>query len=118
MKTMMLKGFSLLMLLAFVICLISCDVEKYNKYNKQINLNVDLDEKIELNALFPNSGMDNSSFANGWTTKYFEEKTGYKVNYSQAIDNQQMNHYLLKPYKFQILIYIHGIALEQLKCYS
>ena len=88
MKRVMLKVVSLLMIFAFVVCLISCDVEKFNKYNKNINLNVNLDEKIELNALFPNSGMDNSSFENGWTTKYFEKQTGYKVNYTQVIDNQ------------------------------
>ena len=88
MKRVMLKVVSLLMIFAFVVCLISCDVEKFNKYNKNINLNVNIDEKIELNALFPNSGMDNSSFENGWTTKYFEKQTGYKVNYTQVIDNQ------------------------------
>ena len=80
--------FSLLLVFALAISLSKCDVEQFNKYNKQIDLNVYLDEKPELNTLFPNSGMDSSSFANGWTTKYFEEMTGYKVKYNQAIDNQ------------------------------
>ena len=88
MRKIILRVFSLIVVFAFTVCLASCDVEKFNKYNKQIDLNVYLDQKPELNVLFPNSGMDNSSFESGWTTKYFEEKTGYKVNYSQALDNQ------------------------------
>lgn len=90
MKTKFLKPVILFIVFFLVFCLNACDfdVEKFNKYNKQINLNVKLDEKIELNTLFPNSGMDNSTFASCWTTKYFEEKTGYKVTYNQAIDNQ------------------------------
>lgn len=80
--------FFILLVFALAISLSKCDVEKYNNYNKQIDLNVYLDEKPELNVLFPNSGMDNSAFEKGWTTKFFEEQTGYKVNYSQALDNQ------------------------------
>ena len=88
MKNIFKKLLSLTSIFAFTTCLFSCDVEKFNKYNQSIDLNVYLDDKPELNVLFPNSGMDNSSFESGWTTKYFEEKTGYKVNYSQALDNQ------------------------------
>ena len=88
MKSILKKVFSLSIIFAFTATLFSCDVEKYNNYNKSIDLNVYLDEKPELNTLFPNSGIDNSLFESGWTTKYFEEKTGYKVRYNQAIDNQ------------------------------
>ena len=90
MNRTMLKPLCLFVLLSLVgaLCSCSCDVEKFNKFNKEINLYVDLDEKPVLNTLFPNSGMDNSSFANGWTAQYFEKKTGYKVKYNQAIDNQ------------------------------
>ena len=53
-----------------------------------INLDVDLNQKIELNTLYPNSGMANTEFQSSRTTRYFEELTGYKVTYEQALDNQ------------------------------
>ena len=66
-----------------VLALTSCGVT-----GTEINLNVDLNNKIALRTLYPNSGMSNSDFANGRTTKYFEELTGYQVTYEQALSDQ------------------------------
>ena len=46
------------------------------------------DNKPDLVTLFPNSGMSNSEFAEGWIPSYFEELTGYKVDYQQALNGQ------------------------------
>lgn len=95
------KGISKLLSLTilfvlFAITLSACDVEKFNKLggdDVEVDLDVDLDNKeelgkIELRTLYPNSGMTNSEFANGRTTRYFEELTGYKVIYEQALGDQ------------------------------
>ena len=71
-----------------LIGLASCDIESLNNENK-INLDVDLNNKIELRTLYPNSGMTNSEFSNGRTTRYFEDLTGYKVIYEQALSDQK-----------------------------
>ena len=65
----------------------SCDIESLNKNGAQINLDVDLNEKIELKVLYPNSGMSNTEFKKSRTTQYFEEITGYKVSYEQALSD-------------------------------
>ena len=85
----LLKRISFLSLLT-VACIgaASCDIESLNKDKASINLNVDLNNKIELKTLYPNSGMSNSDFADSRTTKYFEELTGYKVTYEQALADQ------------------------------
>ena len=49
---------------------------------------VELVDKPNLVTLFPNSGLSNSEFRNGWTTKYYERITGYKVEYNQCTDGQ------------------------------
>jgi len=85
----LLKRISLLSLIS-IACIgaASCDVESLNKDKASINLNVDLNNKIELKTLYPNSGMSNSDFAESRTTKYFEDLTGYKVTYEQALSDQ------------------------------
>jgi putative aldouronate transport system substrate-binding protein len=51
----------------------------------EINWNIDLNNKIELNPLFQNSGTSDSNFndQSKYIIKAFEEGTGYKVNYTQ-----------------------------------
>ena len=51
MKKNIIKIFSLSMILAFTLCLFSCDVEQFNNYNKQIDLNVYLDMKENFNRV-------------------------------------------------------------------
>lgn len=46
------------------------------------------DNKPELVTLFPNSGLSNSAFKDGWIPSYFERITGYKVDYQQATNGQ------------------------------
>lgn len=46
------------------------------------------DNKPDLVTLFPNSGLSNSAFADGYLPDYFEELTGYKVDYQQALNGQ------------------------------
>lgn len=79
---------SALMLTLSLAGLSACDIESLNKAGAQIDLNVNLDEKVDLNVMYPNSGMQNSEFSSGRTTKYFEELTGYKVNYEQCLSDQ------------------------------
>ena len=84
-----LKKISTISLLSIaVLGFAACDIESLNKDNAVINLDVDLNNKIELKTLYPNSGMSNSEFADSRTTKYFEEITGYKVIYEQALGDQ------------------------------
>ena len=85
-----LRSITLLLLLCFtVVTLASCDAyEQWLLDNVYIevqdaNLNVDLNNKPEMTVIFPQSGLDDNEFNNGWITKYFEEQTGYKVNYKQ-----------------------------------
>ncbi len=54
-----------------------------------INLDIDLNEKPDLKGLYPNSGMQNSEFANSYTTNKSEEITGYTVEYSQVLSGDQ-----------------------------
>ena len=76
-----------LLFVSLVVVLTSCDPEQFNT-TYEINLDVDLNQKIDLNVLYPNSGMTNTEFANGRTTRYFEELTGYKVKYEQVLGDQ------------------------------
>ena len=62
-----------LMFVVSVAGLTACDIESLNKAGAQINLDVNLEEKVDLTVMYPNSGMSNSEFASGRTTKYFEE---------------------------------------------
>ena len=96
------KLLSLTFLLALsLLTLASCDIESLNN-GAVINLDIDLNNKIELRTLYPNSGMSNSDFASSRTTKYFEELTGYKVIYEQALSDQttivQNISYAKQPY--------------------
>ena len=77
-----------LMFVVSVAGLTACDIESLNKAGAQINLDVNLEEKVDLTVMYPNSGMSNSEFASGRTTKYFEELTGYKVTYEQCLSDQ------------------------------
>lgn len=82
------KGMKLIAGLALVasttLSLGSCNIAKPDDH--EINWDVDLNNKIELKAIFPNSGMSNSEFSNSYSTRLFEEITGYKVQYEQVID--------------------------------
>src|SRR5690554_4529647 len=67
------------------------------KINTEINYDVDLDEKIDLITLFPNSGLSDNEFKNGYTAQLIEEITGYKVDYRQLSDSNadnQVTNYL------------------------
>ena len=77
-----------LMFVVSVAGLTACDIESLNKAGAQINLDVNLEEKVDLTVMYPNSGMSNSEFASGRTTKYFEELTGYIVTYEQCLSDQ------------------------------
>lgn len=83
------KKLFLSLLLIFTLCLATgCDPEKFNKLDKyKVNLDVDLNNKIELTGIYPNSGMSNSDFADSFTTRYYEELTGYKVHYNQILSS-------------------------------
>ena len=48
-----------------------------------INMNIDLNNKIELNVLMPNSGYTIDAVNADYNAKVVEEVTGYKVKYSQ-----------------------------------
>lgn len=66
---------------------VACDPEKFNKLDKyEVNLDVDLNQKIDLVGIYPNSGMSNSDFKDSYTTRFYEELTGYKVDYNQILD--------------------------------
>lgn len=83
------KNIGLVLMLMFSIAsLNACDVESLNKNGASIDLDVNIDEKIDLNVMYPNSGMTNSEFANSRTTKYYENITGYKVKYEQCLSDQ------------------------------
>lgn len=69
-----------------LILVTGCNPEQFNKLDKyKVNLDVDLNQKIELNGIYPNSGMSNSDFANGYTTHFYKELTGYNVKYNQIL---------------------------------
>ena len=69
--------------------LASCNIEDFNNLSDdEVYLDVDMENKIDLKVLYPNSGMADSEFANSRTTKYFEDLTGYKVKYEQVIGDQ------------------------------
>lgn len=103
----------------------SCDIESLNKNGAQIDLNVNLDEKIDLTVMYPNSGMQNSEFASGRTTKYFEELTGYKVTYEQCLSDQTnvvqnilasaLDYHMIKMESSTYLALVSGESFVDLK---
>ncbi len=70
--------------IASILSLAACNIPKPGQ--DEINWDVDLNNKIELKAIYPNSGLSNEEFKNSYTTKLYEEITGYKVNYEQILD--------------------------------
>lgn len=75
------------------------------EYHHEINWDVDLSKPIDINALYPETGI--SAFGTDDTAAIIEEKTGYKVNYKEvkgsAADNEinsilstQEQYHLLK----------------------
>ena len=79
-----------LLSLVSVVCLTSCqayeDWLKENIYREPQEAELDIDvtkDRPELTVIFPASGLSDDEFKNGWITKYFEQETGYKVNYEQ-----------------------------------
>lgn len=81
MKKRLLKVFASILALTTIT---SCTINKPG--DSSINWDVDLNKKIELKAIFPNSGLSNDNFKNSYSTQLFEERTGYKVDYNQIID--------------------------------
>lgn len=70
--------------------LTSCDayeqwlLDNVYKSVQDADLSVDVTkDKPELNVIFPASGLSDDEFKNGWITGFFQEQTGYKVNYEQ-----------------------------------
>ena len=70
--------------------LTSCDayeqwlLDNVYKSVQDADLNIDVTkDKPELNVIFPASGLSDDEFKNGWITGFFQEQTGYKVNYEQ-----------------------------------
>lgn len=64
--------------------MVGCTINKPG--DSEIDWNVDLNNKIQLKTIFPNSGLSNDEFKNSYSTRLFEEKTGYKVDYNQILD--------------------------------
>ena len=80
----LIKVLSVLVIALTITLLSGCDPEKFNNLaSYEIDLNINLDNKIELTGIYPNSGMSNSDFKDSYTTRYYEELTGYKVNYGK-----------------------------------
>lgn len=72
--------------LAFLASCGGCKSCKSNRDGFEVDLNVDLSNKIDLNVIYPNSGMPDSTFKSGYTTEIYQNLTGYKVNYNQILD--------------------------------
>lgn len=62
--------------------------KRFDKSNVDYDVEVDLSKKPTLNVLYPNSGMSDSAFQGSWTTRYFNEVSGYNVNYYQTLSGQ------------------------------
>ena len=62
--------------------------KRFDKANVQYEVEVDLNNKPTLTVLYPNSGMSDSDFKDSWTTKYYQETTGYNVNFYQTLGEQ------------------------------
>ena len=56
-----------------------------DSYSDEIDWDVDLSKPIEINALYPDTGIADFESGNNDTAKIIEETTGYKVNYSQLV---------------------------------
>lgn len=76
------KIIGIVVIIATLTFLVSCG----NKIDTGINLDVDLENKIELNTIFPNTGYSDQEMKNGYSANLIEELTGYKVNYRQLSD--------------------------------
>lgn len=73
---------------------------------EDINLDIDLSQKIELSVLMPNSGYDDSYINEDDNAKKVQELTGYSVKYSQlpaASASTQLNLLLTDHTKFNAM---------------
>jgi putative aldouronate transport system substrate-binding protein len=64
---------------------------KGGKINTSVDYDVDLNNKIDLVALFPNSGMNDNEFNNGYSAQLINQLTGYKTTYRQLSDSSADN---------------------------
>lgn len=70
----------------------------------EIDWDVDLSNPIEINALYPSTGLSN--FGSDDTAQIIEETTGYKVNYtelSESNGDNDVQNFLLTKEKYQIM---------------
>lgn len=80
------KIISILVFIASVVLLTGCKLLTTTTQN--IDLSVDINKnKPELRVIYPNSGIPNSEFSQSYTTKMYEEVTGYKVTYEQILES-------------------------------
>lgn len=77
------KIYQIVVLVLLASVLVACG----DAINTDVDFEVDLDNKIDLNVIYPNSGYSDGEFQSGYTAKLFEEMTGYKVNYKQTSDS-------------------------------
>lgn len=56
-----------------------------SSYSDEIDWDVDLSKPIEINALYPDTGLADFESGNNDTAKIIEKTTGYKVHYSQLV---------------------------------
>lgn len=79
-----------LVLVLSLVGLTSCDQASWDAWVESLNKKGDSNYPLllyypEMTVVYPASGMTNSEFTVSRTTRYFEEVTGYKVNYEQNI---------------------------------
>ena len=90
------------MLFSSLLAITSCFGGDDNKGGDEINYDIDLNNKPQLNVLMPNSGKSIDAVNNNVNAKLIEELTGYKVTYTQlpADASKTLNNELMdkKPY--------------------
>lgn len=98
------KLLSLILGVAGVFALCSCSGAGFTDVS--VDMSVDLNNKIPLKGLYPNSGSSNSGFANSYTTSLLKEITGYDVEYVQVLDSDMkssVQNYILKEEPFNFI---------------